>query len=221
MGTYSKRFEQKKAVMFGDSIVAFDHTMDEQGNLLLGYEYWLKRLLGFREVENAGLPGYPFAHNPVTGEGIGEYIQKNYQSTDLVLIAAGTNDFRLDVPLGTVSDTQDFDIETTAGALRVALQRILTVNPAQKCVLMTPLMRDNSGYSITSFNQVGYQLKDYRGVTLELGEQYNIPVWDGYFQSGITIANLKTHARDGLHPNNAGYAVASESLAELISSVEY
>lgn len=219
MGKDTKRFEQKQAVMFGDSIVAFDHTLDEQGNLLLGYEYWLKQLLGFQEVENVGLPGYPFAHNPVTGEGIGEYIQRNYQPTDLVLIGAGTNDFRLDVPLGTVSHTDDFDIKTTAGALQAALQRILTVNPTQKCVLMTPLMRDNSGYSITSFNQAGFQLKDYRKVILELGDQYGLPVWDGYFQSGVTMANLKAHTRDGLHPNNTGYAVSSKALAKFVSSL--
>lgn len=218
MGTLSKRFEQKQAVMFGDSIAAYDHTLDEQGNLLLGYEYWLEQLLGFQEVVNDGLPRYPFAHNPVTGEGIGEYIQQNYQPTDLILIAAGTNDFRLDVPLGTVSQNEDFDVKTTAGALQATLQRVLTVNPKQKCVLMTPLMRDNSGYDIASSNQAGYQLKDYREVIFELGKQYGIPVWDGYYHSGITMTNLKAHTRDGLHPNNAGYAVASQSLAEFISS---
>lgn len=95
MGTLSKRPEQKQAVMFGDSIAAYDHTLDEKGKLLLGYEYWLKQLLAFQAVKNAGVPGYPLAHNPVTGEGIGEYIQQNYRPTDLVLIAAGTNDFRL------------------------------------------------------------------------------------------------------------------------------
>lgn len=219
MVTYSKRFEQKQAVMFGDSIVAYDHTIDEQGNLILGYEYWLKQLVDFQAVENAGLPGYPFAHNLVTGEGIGEYIQQKYQPTDLVLIAAGTNDFRLDVPLGIVINTQDFDIKTTAGALQAALQHILTVHPDQKCVLMTPLMRDNSGYDITSFNQVGCQLKDCREVIFELGIRYSLPVWDGYFHSGITMANLESHTRDGLHPNNAGYAVASQALAEFVASV--
>lgn len=122
--------------------------------------------------------------------------------------------------LGTVSKTQDFDMKTTAGALQSALQHILRVNPTQKCVLMTPLMRDNSDYDITSFNQIGHQLKDYREVILELGKQYGIPVWDGYFHSGITMANLKANTRDGLHPNNVGYAIASKSLAEFTLSVD-
>ena len=56
MGTLSKRFEQQQAVMFGDSIAAYDHTRDEQGNLLLGYEYGLEQLLDFQEVVNDGLP---------------------------------------------------------------------------------------------------------------------------------------------------------------------
>ncbi|WP_125607786.1 SGNH/GDSL hydrolase family protein [Lapidilactobacillus bayanensis] len=210
----SQRFIGQKMAMFGDSIVRYDGRAQPDGTIAVGYESWLKNLLEFAEVTNYGLSGSPFAVGVPERDSIADFIEQHYSPTDLVLIAAGTNDYRLDVPLGDILHVRSqFNRTQTTGALQSAIERILTINQEQQIVLMTPLQRDRVGYDIYSKNKAGYRLDDYRKRIIQLANLYALPVWDGYTQSGINMLNIKSYTLDGLHPNNAGYQRASLSLA--------
>lgn len=214
------KFENKSAMMFGDSITWYDGHVQPTGTIAVGYETWLKQQLGFVEAQNLGISGAPFATGKTSDNGIGAKIESEYKTTDLVLIAGGTNDFKLDVPLGEVQPVSGaFDKTTTAGALQSALEHILTTNNDQEILLMTPIQRDNSSYSIYSTNKAGFKLDDYRQMIIKLGELYSIPVWDGYAESGLNLLNLNKYTLDGLHPNNAGFERISKSLCAYIKGV--
>lgn len=214
------KFENKSATMFGDSITWYDSHAQPDGTIAAGYESWLENILGFTTVQNLGISGAPFATGKTPDNGIGAKIESEYKTTDLVLIAGGTNDFKFDVPLGEIQPISGtFDKTTTSGALQSALEHILTTDNDQEILLMTPIQRDNSGYSIYSVNQAGYKLDDYRQMIIKLGALYSIPVWDGYAASGLNLLNLDKYTLDGLHPNNSGFERISKSLAAYIKGV--
>lgn len=214
------KFENKSAMMFGDSIAWYDGHAQPDGTIAVGYETWLEQQLGFVEAQNLGISGAPFATGKTPDNGIGAKIESEYKTTDLVLIAGGTNDFKLDVPLGEVQPVSGtFDKTTTAGALQSALEHIFTTNNDQEILLMAPIQRDNAGYTIYSTNQAGFKLNDYRQMIIKLGELYSIPVWDGYASSGLNLLNLNKYTLDGLHPNNAGFERISKSLCAYIKGV--
>ena len=214
------KFENKSAMMFGDSITWYDGHVQPSGTIAVGYETWLKQQLGFVEAQNLGISGAPFATGKTPDNGIGAKIESEYKTTDLVLIAGGTNDFKLNVPLGEIQPVSGtFDKTTSTGALQSALEHILTTNNDQEILLMAPIQRDNSNYSIYSTNKAGFKLDDYRQMIIKLGELYSIQVWDGYASSGLNLLNLDKYTLDGLHPNNAGFERISKSLCAYIKGV--
>ncbi|WP_261806814.1 SGNH/GDSL hydrolase family protein [Lapidilactobacillus luobeiensis] len=203
--------------MFGDSIVKYDGRPQPDGTIAIGYESWLKKLLNFQTVRNFGLSGAPFANRKTGDRGIGALIETEFTPKDLVVIAAGTNDYRLNVPLGRIETVgATFDCYTTIGALQAAIEAILVLEPRQKIILITPLQRNRVGYTIYSSNLTGYQLRQYRNAIIEVGELYALPVWDAYTLSGLNMMTLKEYTLDGLHPNNAGFERISRGLAKFI-----
>lgn len=168
----------------------------------------LRARLGFGSYRNQGVSGRPMSDGTVNGVGtVTTALGLEYHDDVMVYIAAGTNDFKLNAPigsLGVVADTEH-DRTTFFGAYRTAIEHMLTSNPEVNLYLATPLQRDNGGYSIESTNGAGHKLRDYRDAVFALGGMYSAPVVDMYALSGITKRTLDLYTRDGLHPNEAGY----------------
>lgn len=145
----------------------------------------------------------------------------DYSIYDLVIIAAGTNDFKLNVPLGINGQMGDVDFNTVTfyGAYRDLVEYILANDPAAKIVLFTPLQRDNSGYDINFTNPAGHKLIDYVNAIKEIGCMYGLPVCDMYNDSGITAENLSVYTMDGLHPNDIGYGKMGQYASYFISRI--
>lgn len=215
----NERFKAWKVAMYGDSIVCLDGGQQPDGSRTIGYESQLQNLLGFAEVQNLGLSGAPLAMGKTDNNGIGRKIEQIYTPVDLVIIAAGTNDYRLDVPVGRVQRVgSGFDCNTTTGALQSAIEHILDVDSEQKIMLMTPLQRDRVGYTVYSDNALGHKLNDYRQAIIDVARVYAVPVWDAYCESGLNMVTLHTYTVDGLHPNNLGFARVTSALAAFIQA---
>jgi lysophospholipase L1-like esterase len=122
---------------------------------------------------------------------------------DCVTIFAGTNDYRLNKPLGKWLDK---DMYTFIGAYSILIQNILTSNPSCRLNLWTPLMRDKDGFDIDTKNGQGYRLADYVDAVSALGRRYALPVLDLYAESGLNKLTLPIFTSDGLHPNERGFA---------------
>lgn len=201
----------------GKAYIQGPHT----GEIARGYQTILKEKLGFASYANYGQSGWAMA--VVNGNGVVNTIMgiSSYSGFDLCTIACGTNDFKLNVPLGSLGQIGDttFDTSTFYGAYRKAVEYILSSKPTIRLVLMTPLQRDNDGYDVNYTNSAGAKLSDYASAVKHIGEMYALPVCDMYSDSGFTKKTLSTYTMDGLHPNDVGYERMGGYLSRFIVNV--
>jgi lysophospholipase L1-like esterase len=216
----------KSFVSLGDSITWQDGKEYTQGNYIgkiaRGYQTIIKEKLGFISYNNMGISGRPIANGTTNGDGTVTTAQSiNYTGFDLCIIAGGTNDFKLNVPLGeigVIGDTE-FDNTTFYGAYREMIEYILTQKPTIRICLFTPLQRNTSSYDVNSLNTVGHKLIDYVNAIKLVGEMYGIPVCDMYANSGFTKLTLDTYTMDGLHPNDIGYERMGGYASQYINAI--
>jgi lysophospholipase L1-like esterase len=211
----TSKWRNKTWHVIGDSITWQDQKVYAgTTEVAQGYQTLINETVKFKEIRNAGISGasmaksskYPSPNGSNCAAGVDPGV--NYADVDLITLFAGTNDFKLNVPLGIqgqIGDTS-FDDTTFYGAYRKLLEHILTAKPTIKIYLLASLQRDNSGYDVNFTNPAGCKLIDYVNAVKEIGQMYGLPVLDLYATSGITRLTLDTYTRDGLHPNDLGYA---------------
>lgn len=176
----------------GDSITAAN-----------GYQPFVQAALGFSAVHNHGKSGCPMTAGGERDYGATTHVGKAIETfPECVTIFAGTNDFRLDMPLGGLDNP---DVHTFYGAYTTLVEHILTVSPGSRLNLWTPLMRDKDGWNIFSVNGAGRRLSDYVEAVREIGRRYALPVLNLYEESGINMVTVPHFTSDGLHPNEAGH----------------
>jgi lysophospholipase L1-like esterase len=205
------KWEGKKWLTLGDSITDFDIETKPETGLLYGYQYNMKETMGFASYVNQGKSGKPMAGtDPLATHTVGK--AENISDIDVITIFAGTNDFKLNNPVGSVGLIGDtnFDTATYCGAYRSLLEDLLTRKPGIKIYMWTPLQRDNEGYDVNKVNTAGHKLIDYVNACIDIGSLYGIPVLDLYRVSGFTKKTLGLYTWDGLHPSNAGYKRIAE-----------
>lgn len=213
---------EKNFITLGDSITAQDgkpYTQGDVGAIARGYQTIIKENLGFKNYTNKGVSGRPISNGSVNGDGTVETGRNiDYTQYDLCIIAGGTNDFKLNMPLGELK-ASDFDETTFYGAYQSLVETILTSNQLIRLCLFTPLQRDHSGYDIGYVNTAGYKLRDYVEAIEKIGEKYSLPVCDLYRNSGITKLTLNTFTMDGLHPNDVGYKRMGDYASHFINGI--
>jgi lysophospholipase L1-like esterase len=211
-GTPVSKWADKAGAALGDSIT-------EYGT----YVVKIKAILKLSMYSNWGRAGKPMANGSANGDGINitAMTSVNWSLYDFATIFAGTNDFRLDVPLGTLGAIGDttFDDTTFYGAYREVIEKALTVKPAIRLCLWTPLQRDNTGYDVNFTNAAGHKLIDYVNAVKEIGKMYGLPVLDMYATSGFTKLTLATFTTDGLHPNEAGDQRIADYASRFLESI--
>lgn len=208
-------FSGKTFAVIGDSITSQDGKKYANSNVIaVGYQQILKDKLGFNSYINLGVSGAPVAENTKNGNGLYS-ITKDYNLNGInyIIIAAGTNDYRLDVPLGDKSQiiSKYKDTNTFYGAYSKLVENIIKNNPDAKIQLWTPLVRKNNGYNSFNKNKNGHTLIDYVVAIRIIADYYNLPVCDMFKNSGITLENIDEYTYDGLHPNNKGYQLIGEA----------
>lgn len=99
---------------------------------------------------------------------------------DYVVVIGGANDKRLNVPIGTDSDT---DITTFKGALNTLIGGLTEKYPRAKILFMTNYQR------WPKENGLGIHEVDYVDAMLEICAKWAIPCFDNYRKSGICFMN--------------------------------
>ncbi|MEK8130424.1 SGNH/GDSL hydrolase family protein [Paenibacillus filicis] len=168
-----------------------------------GYQTLVSAALGFSTVRNEGRSGCPLTAGGDSDDGATVHIGRQMEPVyDCVTIFAGTNDFRLDKPMGR---QEEKDIHTFYGAYVTLVEDILSKNPACRLNLWTPLQRDKDGYGIDSVNAQGHRLEDYVEAIQVIGARYALPVLNLYTESGFNRFTLGFLSDDRLHPNGEGF----------------
>jgi lysophospholipase L1-like esterase len=175
-------------------------------------------------VNNYGISGSTIAVKETDQTGRNP-IARRYTSmvnnADLVIIAAGTNDWQYDwTPLGDMANRSEF---TYYGALHTLCLGLLTKYPGKQLLFITPIKRSQAPYADPiAINANGKTLKEYGDIIKEVCGYYGIPVLDGYTEIAINpfVAEQKTLLiPDGTHPNDVGHQLIGNRVTGKLKSL--
>ena len=202
---------EKKIICIGDSITRGTYTaLGESAPLSVAHPNFaelLKEKLSCDILMNYGSNGISYsALSPILPENALSRKCAGFESGDIVIVAAGTNDYGTDVPLGKPSDDTDISFY---GAVDEVLHCLAEKNPNGTIFVVLPIPRQQSGP-----NKQGHTLDDYRRALSQKAVKYQLPVIDG---SWLDIdpsvpEQLKKYMPDGTHPNETGHQMYAELL---------
>lgn len=143
----------------------------------------------------------------------------DFSTVDIMTIGYGTNDWSSGCALDNANNP--YDTNSFAGALRYSIETLLTAHPNMRIVLVGPCWRfknDDSGnflYGSDEWeNKQGVKIIEFVNKTLEIANDYHLPVVDPYNKMGINKFNYSQWFEDATHPNAEG----RKQLAKLIGN---
>lgn len=152
-----------------------------------------------------------------------EYVDTiDFQGADLVTIAYGVNDWKYNMPLGSMED------DVAAGGtlysnMRYCIEKILDDEPLAKIIVISPINcsrygteEGNWGLSY-SFEQNG-TLQDIFDAEKEICAYYGVEFVDMLHESVVNRKNAPILLPDGVHPSLETHA---QLAAELSSKINY
>lgn len=160
---------------------------------------------------NYGVGGSTIAVLPNRSNSFWE--RRDLGSAHIYSIFGGTNDYELNVEMGTINDG-DFS------HFKYAFYKLVDyfINSGGQCFVITPLRRLND----TNPNLKGYTLKDYVDAEIEICKMFGIPVLDLYNNCEIN-PNITTMRNsfmpDGLHPNKNGMRIVGNRISSFIKNM--
>lgn len=178
----------------GDSITYLnDHTNETGNRITSGYlSRVVKQMPGIKYI-NQG-------HNGWTTVGIAKEIENlGLTKTDVYSVFLGTNDWWSGLPLGNMDDyINNTGTKTTYGAYRIIINKIRSLNPLAKIILVTPMQRGDFVYIADAHNNAygsykpknGQELSQFAGAVKQIGNYEHFTVIDLYNKSGITVKNV-------------------------------
>lgn len=169
--------------------------------------------LGCDEFINLGINGTSVSRTArILGDKAMSIRIESAPEADILIIAAGTNDYGGCVELGSPEDREDVSF---FGGLDVFFSEVSRRYGRAYVVTPIPRMDDEK-------NTRGYTLDDYRSAIEVVAKRYEIPVIDG---RGVPIEpkteeGRRLHIRDGLHPNPEGHRVYAEYVIGEIANID-
>lgn len=181
-------------VALGDSITYLNDHQNETGNRVTkGYMTMVTEQLPHIQYINQG-------HNGWTAARIAEKIESlNLVKADVYSVFLGTNDWWGGRPLGTLSDYENnTGFGTLYGSFRVIINKLRSLNPAAKIILITPMQRVDFVYIANFKNNAYGSYKDKKGQMLEqfadaikeIGKHEQLPVVDLYHDKKLGMKKL-------------------------------
>ena len=181
-------------VAVGDSITYLNEHLAETGNRVTkGYMTRVVEKLPNIEYINQG-------HNGWTSGGIANEIEKlGLVKADVYSVFLGTNDWWAGRPLGTLADYQNNTGNTTVyGSFRIITNKLRSLNPDAKIILITPMQRADFVYIADIKNHAYGSYKEKNGQSLaqfaeainNIGKYEHFTVVDLYNKSGMNLNNL-------------------------------
>ena len=181
-------------VAIGDSITYINDNLKETNNYLTkGYMTQVVEKLGNIHYVNKGYNGW-------TAGRIAEQVNKlDLEKADVYTVFLGTNDWWSGHAIGSLSDYQkNTGTATVYGSFRIIVDKLRSLNPAAKIVLITPMQRSDFVYFKNYKNNAYGSYKPKNNQTLEevanalitIGKQENIEVADLYHNRKLSLKNM-------------------------------
>lgn len=186
-------------VAIGDSITYLNDHLDETGNRISkGYMTRVTEKLSNIRYINKGYNGW-------TSGGIAAEVEKlGIVKADIYSIFLGTNDWWSGRALGVPEDYKNNTGNNTVfGSFRIIINKLRSLNPDAKIILITPMQRGDFVYIEAMTNNAVGSYRERKGQTLSafadaikiIGKYENITVVDLYNKSGITQKNMVNFKR--------------------------
>lgn len=189
-------FKQKELtwVAIGDSITYLNDHPDETGNRVKkGYLTRVTELLPDIKYVNKGFNGW-------TSGGIAQKINDlGLEKADIYSVFLGTNDWWAGRPVGTLEDYKNGDSNKTVyGSFRIIIDKIRSLNPMAKIVLITPMQRADFVYIANAGNNAygsykaknGQMLEQFANAIISIAEYEKIVVVDLYHEPKLKLDKL-------------------------------
>ena len=194
-------FSEKKVswLAIGDSITYLnDHTNETGNRVTKGYLSRVVEKLPQLNYINQG-------HNGWTVIRMAQQIEKiGLVKADVYSVFLGTNDWWHSERLGTFADYQNTSgNQTVYGAYRIIINKIRSLNPEAKVILVTPMQRSDFVYINNPKNNAygsykakdGQQLADFAKAVDTIAQYEKFELVDLYNKSKITQKNLVNFKR--------------------------
>lgn len=189
-------FQEKRYtwVAIGDSITYLNDHANETGNRVSkGYLTRVTEQLPSIQFQNQG-------HNGWTAVHIAEEIEKlGIAKADIYSVFLGTNDWWGGKPLGKMEDYEkNTGVSTVYGAFRIILDKIRSLNPDAKIVLITPMQRVDfvyiSNYKNNAYGSYkdknGQQLEHFANAVKDIAAHEGVALVDLYHNKKMSLAKL-------------------------------
>jgi lysophospholipase L1-like esterase len=181
-------------VAIGDSITYLnDHPNETDNRITKGYLTMVTEKLPQIHFINQGHNGWTSANIAASIENLGLI------KADLYTIFLGTNDWWQGRPLGTISDyVNSTGNATLYGSFRIIINKLVSLNPNARIVLITPMQRTDFVYINDHTNNAYGSYREKNRQTLEqfalaidsVARHEGFEVVDLYHQKEMEIKNL-------------------------------
>jgi len=186
-------------VAIGDSITYLNEHTNETGNRITkGYMTRVSEQLPNISYTNHG-------HNGWTSGGIAKEIDKlGLTKADVYSIFLGTNDWWQGRPIGVLEDYQNNTGNNTVyGSFRIIINKLRSLNPAAKIILMTPMQRvdfvhfsNMKNHAFGSYKEKsGQSLAQFADAIIAIGRAEHFTVVDLYHKKSLTLPHLVKYKR--------------------------
>ena len=177
----------------GDSITYLNDHPEQTGNRVhSGYLTRVTEQFPNIKYINQG-------HNGWTTPGIAKEIENlGLTKTDIYSVFLGTNDWWQGLPVGSFQDyIEQTGVGTTFGAYRIIINKIRSLNPTARIILITPLQRSDFVYIADAHNNAygsyksksGQALAQFADAVKDIANYEHFPVIDLYHNSGVIVKN--------------------------------
>ena len=192
-------FSQLTYAAIGDSITygfCGDHSKPPFAN---NYPSCLKAYLGLQSVANYGACGCLVSRstNPAYSSMI-DKLDLISADTDIISVFGGINDYATYAVMGDINSTDEY---TIYGAFNSIASKLKTNYPDAFIFFITPLPLGES--NIRDVNNTAYTVRDVCNAILEVGEKWDIPVFDANLYADF---DPDSDSFDGCHPTEAYYS---------------
>jgi lysophospholipase L1-like esterase len=181
-------------VALGDSITYLnDHPNETDNKVEKGYMTRVTQQLKHIHYTNKGFNGW-------TAVGIAQKIDNlGLEKADIYSVFLGTNDWWSGQPVGTLQDYQmNTGTGTYFGAYRIIINKLRSLNPQAKIVLITPMQRVDFFYFENMKNNAWGSYKEKNGQSLEqfaaavktIGKQEHFKVVDLYHKKDMGLKDM-------------------------------